>query len=440
MYISKATHFNADKIERTVATVEAFTEYERKDKKSTDSIKSGYMLEDKFDNSAQTIEHYNNYTKSGAIIANSTVQQTSQVVTFVADTINNSNNVNKSQNSTPDITAPRQWRDPQHQKNIDIIENIFRGLAAESKRMNPSNPINHAWRRYHDPSAPHFIPGLSDFERRTLLDAERDMIRNGRVRDATAIAAFEWMGENGYAYPFRIPGRTIDIRKVNMFHENAISGHLARRSMNMQLSDLFRRSGINIPENIRLSFVIDTQYRLHVTGTDDARLIAQIEQLLNSNGNSAQLFRHILDSTRNHEGERVSSQVRGDSLRMYCIDRAIRRYTDYTRHDLDLVDGRFLTRDGVDIMDHIRQGILEEFRGADPRYIGLLISYNLSELQWLAGVGPENIPELILTIDFENGNLLDVGQPRGYGAGQIDWIFDLLRDYDSDLVNSWLSQ
>ena len=210
-----------------------------------------------------------------------------------------------------------------------------------------------------------------------------------------------------------------------------------RNMINSQLSELFRKNGIDVPADTRLTFVIDSQYRLRVTGTDYEDLVKQIEGVLNKNGNAANLYQHIYQSTRITGGERVSSQVREDSLRMYNVDWVIREYTGYQRQDLDLVDGKFLTKDGVDITELIKNGVADHFNDSSSS-VGILVEYNMNEIEWLAKANPENIPEMILSIEYENGSLYDVGQPHGYGFGQTDWLRSLLGGKDPHDSNSWL--
>jgi hypothetical protein len=426
MNINTATHLSADKVDRKIAVLEAFTDYERKDKGKTGAKHADVYIEDKFE-SSQTIQHFNNYTNAGVHSAITVTQQAAQ---SASGTVAGNNNVNSSQSgNTPDITANHLWNDPLKQEKLETLRRVYGQRAAESKRT--AFPIQHARDRYFNPNVRHFVGhDLSDWERDRAFNAEKQMIIAGR---------FAYISLSDPIFEGRGLGRSDPaVRRIDHFNALRATPGLTfhRRNMiNSQLNDLLQRNGIHLPENLRLSFIIDSQYRLRVTGSDDESLIRQIENLLNSNGNSAQLFTHILQSTTTVE--RNSNQVRDDSLRKYQVDWSIRRYTDYTRQDLELVKGRFLTKDGVDIMEHIRRGIAEEFRETGGG-AGILMEFTRQELEWLAAIGPENIPEMVLTIDFENGHLFDVGQPHGFGPGQTGWISDLIGGGDPHDSKSWL--
>ena len=70
----------------------------------------------------------------------------------------------------------------------------------------------------------------------------------------------------------------------------------------------------------------------------------------------------------------------------------IREYTGYQRQDLDLVDGKFLTKDGVDIADLIKKGVADYFNDSSLS-VGILAAYNANEIEWLAKADPANISQ-----------------------------------------------
>ena len=422
MNVSGTATLNAETVERTVKAVEILTGVENKDAKYDE-----VFTEDKYD-STPDVEHYNNYTKDGKTINSTSTQQTVQ-----ADTITNSETVAVSSTqsgSTPDISNRHAWECQVTKDIIDHLTSVYAKRAAESKST--ANPENYASQRYYNPNARHYVGGdMCDAERSMAFYAELSMIMHGKFNHmwmADPILEGRGLGNsNSVSRQFNQPSLNRILAGASLHNRNMIT---------LQLNDLLKRNGVMIPENLRLSFVIDSQYRLKVTGTDDENLLKQIEELLNKNGNSFQLYRHILKSTRTLGGEQISTQVKEDSLRKYQVDWAIRNYTDYTRQELDLVNGKFLTKDGIDIMDLMREGIVKE-HGAG--YVELFAKPYQRELDWLAKTGPDNIPDLTLTINYENGNLFDIGQPYGYGPGQTDWISELLGGKDPFDKNAWLA-
>ena len=426
MQVNGAATLSADIVGRTITAVEILTGYEQKDTKYCDSSYDAYC-EDLYD-SAPYVENYNNYTKTGNTVYNESTQQENQIEpaeAFETVPVNNAKD-----GTTPDISSSHGWEDPISKYAKDTLYSVFGRRAAESKRY--PDPIMHAAERYKNPNSPHYVGhDMTDHEKQIAYMNECCMIWNGRLYN------------NGWDNPI-FEGRGLGRSDPAIQRGLPLDGRLSsaglrlhnRNMVTSQLNGLFARNGISIPENTRLSFTINAQFRLRVTGTDDENLIKQIEILLNSNDNSSQLYWHILKSTRTFEDERITDQVKADSLRKFYVDWAIMQYTDYTRQDLELADGKFLTKDGIDIMELIKKGITEQFSDS----VGIIVGYTRQELEWLAKIGPDNIPDMVLTIDYENGSLFDVGQHYGYGPGQTGWIGDLLGGKDPHDGNSWLPQ
>jgi hypothetical protein len=285
--------------------------------------------------------------------------------------------------------------------------------------MRTAHPAGHAWARYFDPRAPHFVGhDLCPAERNMSFTEEHKRIVHlqlgtGSIPTGGGLAnpIFEGRGLG------RSDGKIPHIDSVYTDRRAATTGLLMRRAVNSQLNDLFQRNGIVIPENLRLSFTIDIFYRLRVTGTDDENLKKQIEDVLNKNDNAFSLWGHIFESLRSAHyittAESPTGQLNNGFERAFWLDSMLRQYTGYSmRHDLEFVDGKFLTKDG--------ENIFEIAANVGDKHIA---AYLISELAWMINAGgPGNMPDLTLTIDFENGRLFDVGQRNGYGPGQTGWI------------------
>ena len=414
MNVNGTAVLTAEKVERTIKTVEILTGQKRKSAR-----RDGLSANDKFD-SSPNIENYNNYSRSGRTVYSTDAQPTAQAEQTTAPVPATVNNVKIG--TSPDITCRNEYVCPMTKEIDDIFNKVFGQRAAESKRM--SSPTNYAWQRYFDPKARHYVGSdMTDYEKRTAYDLESQMMRTGCISGA-------W--DNPILF-----GRGLGPSDPPVQRNYPINGQLSfawerlynRNMVTSQLNDLFNRNGVVIPDNLRLSFVIDSQHRLFVTGTDDESLTKQIEDILNSNGNSKELYRHIVNSTVTRDGEQITDQIQKDSYQMYTMDNIIRTYTDYRRQDLDIIDGKFLTKDGVDIMEYISAAVIEEF-GSIPESM-YMIGAMRRGLDWLIETGPENIQEMILTIDYENGSLYDVGQPYGYGPGQTGWIDAYVDNGDS---------
>ncbi|MCL2222518.1 MAG: DUF4885 domain-containing protein [Oscillospiraceae bacterium] len=369
----------------------------------------------------QNVEKYSNYNSSGAtnkpVSAQATATQTTTTqqtaVSGASSTQPTATQAAAAENNTPDITAFHFWEDPRRQEVRNTMVEVFTNRAQESLRT--SDPGRHVWQRYFDPTARHFVGhDLDSLERRQAWEAElraMDFIQSGRT------------GYIGIEYDFVNPifeGRGLGSGDPNVprigplftDRESATWMFQIRNNITQQIRDLFSSNGVLIPENTRLRFIIDLDYNLRVEGTDDEDLIRQIEELLNRNDNSRQLFMHIA-STRTFN----PTQSRDDSYWAWQVGVAIRDYTGLSLwNDLEFADGRFLTEDGTNILD-----ILAE-KDMNPHVMAWIID-ELASIAARGGLGES--PDFSLSIDFENGNLFCVGQENGFGPGQTGWIDNL---------------
>ncbi|MGD8190518.1 DUF4885 family protein [Brevibacillus ginsengisoli] len=234
---------------------------------------------------------------------------------------------------------------------------------------------------------------------------------------ASYSAELSWL-HNGKAYSY-------DMRD-SLFREDApIQGEVEvaerkaynRQKVNEQFKQLLEKYGINIPNDLKLTFTINpNNYKLTVTGTDDAELTRLLEDALNSAQNANELFIHIIQS-RSHD----SNQFTNEKYDKYNLVRVIKNATGYNLGDLKVVDGKFVTEDGTDIFEVYKNALLknpyvhqEDFR--------VMTAHYGSQLYELAKRGFDSIPDLFLSIDYENGSLHDIGQKESYGTGKTDWI------------------
>jgi len=348
----------------------------------------------------QTVKKYNSYNSLGATNSKPVAPQATAQPSVTQTEV---------QSNTPDITANYSWVDPRIQEMKDLLDEIYGRRAQESLRT--SDARQHAWQRYFDPTARHFVGhDLNDWERQRAFDMELSAISYfERGRTGTMVGG--WLSD-----PI-LEGRGLgnndtNIPRIEHPHSEREAATLrfrARNSVASQLNALLSSNGVFVPENLKLRFIIDPNYNLRVEGTDDKDLIKQIEELLNRNGNARELFLHITQSR-----QLDSKQFTEDSFRVWQLGNFIEEFAGLNlRRDLELVGGRFVTEDGTDVLTMMWD------EGVNPHAIALI----LDELYWLKNMGGAgNIPELTLSIDFMNGHLFDVGQENGFGPGQTDWI------------------
>lgn len=176
-----------------------------------------------------------------------------------------------------------------------------------------------------------------------------------------------------------------------------------RRCVNNQINNIFTSNGINQISfaDSSFSFTINPYtYQLIVDGNADKSIISQMEALLNENGNSKELFFHILNSIG-------STNVDKNVLAKYRAASLLREYTGLDIRDFTQTKDGLMDKDGNNILDIFKKKIKEsskvpsEFKGAAydnfAEYIKQITSTDIN-----------NITDMYLSIGFENGQLKDM--------------------------------
>lgn len=176
-----------------------------------------------------------------------------------------------------------------------------------------------------------------------------------------------------------------------------------RQCVNNQINNIFTNNGISLASfgNSSFTFIINPYtYQLTVEGNADKSIMSQMETLLNENGNSKELFFHILNSIG-------STNIDKNVLAKYRAASLLREYTDldirnFTQTKDGLIDG-----DGNNILDVFKKNIKEsskvpsEFKGA---------AYDIFEeyIKQITSTDVNSIDDMYLSIGFENGQLRDM--------------------------------
>lgn len=121
--------------------------------------------------------------------------------------------------------------------------------------------------------------------------------------------------------------------------------------------------------------------------------------------NARELFFHIMKSRTDDAAQFTSGKI--DKFRLV---NEIKTVTGYDLKDLEIVDGKFVTGDGTNIFELYRDGLLKNPYTA--KYAGVAMSHYGSQLYELAKNGFDSIADLVLSIEYENGSLVDIGQKR----------------------------
>lgn len=286
-------------------------------------------------------------------------------------------------------------------RKIQLLDEHYRKVTEQNKRF--KDPVQHINDKYINRNSPYFRHDMTELERKI---AHRNEI--------------SWL-YNGLAGSY-------DLRDAVLRDQPLIQGDVEvaerkaynRQKVNEQIKQLFEKYQINVPDGVKLTFTIDPNtYKLTVSGTDDTELIRLIEEALNSANNAKELFIHIIKS-RSHD----NTQFTPEKYDKYNLVRVIKNATGYNLKDLAVVDGKFVTEDGIDIFELYKRSLRQNPYVTEEDYRVLTAHYG-PQLYDLAKNGFDSIPDLILSISYENGSLYDIGQKENYGTGKTDWIDEL---------------
>ncbi len=291
---------------------------------------------------------------------------------------------------------------------IKILDEKYSRINAINKTK--SDPLGYIKDKYQNSKSPYFRSDLSPAERQAAYDNETEWLFKGKAQSYNLQdAAFRNVTFNG---------------EVEAENEKVYQ----RSQVNQQLQVLLNRNHIHIPERTELTFTITPiDYKVQVSGTDDEDLIKRIEQVLQSGDNSKELFLHIMKSQSSD-----STQFSEEAYRKYQAAREMYEVTGYHLKDLAVIDGRYVTLDGRDLLDVYKEELEKD--PVQKQTASYAISHYRSELSKIAEAGYGAIPGFILSIDYSNGSLRDVGQSKSYGTGDSGWLEILKRQTWRELL------
>ncbi|HBU92234.1 MAG TPA: DUF4885 domain-containing protein [Bacillus pumilus] len=276
-------------------------------------------------------------------------------------------------------------------KRMKILDEKYQKINEQNKRFN--DPQDHIYNKYRNPYSSYFRSDLTKSEREAAYTMEMSWARNNK----------------GGQYDFN-DAIFRNEKRYDPTQESVEKKIFNRQKVNEQLQDLFSKNGITIPKNTNLTFTIDpNHFKLVVSGSTDESLVKQIEDLLNTTNNTRELFFHIMKS-RNDD----STQFTPDSLAKFHLVNQIKTVTGYNLKDLSIVNGQFVTDKGTNIFDIYKEDLLKNPYTAENARIAA--SHYGAQLFDLAKNGFDSIPDLVLSIGYQNGSLHDIGQKENYGV------------------------
>lgn len=307
---------------------------------------------------------------------------------YTASSSNNLNQINSKGQSAIKSTNEVMTESDRRMK---ILDEKYEKINEQNKRF--KDPQSHIYDKYRNPYSSYFRSDLTKVEREAAYTMEMSWARNNK----------------GGQYDFN-DAIFRNEKRYDPTQESVEKKLLNRQKVNEQLQALFSTNGLNIPKNANLTFTIDpNHFKLVVSGTTDETLVKQIEDILNTSNNTRELFFHIMKS-RNDD----STQFTPDSLAKFHLVNQIKTVTGYNLKDLSIVNGQFVTENGANIFDIYKEELLKNPYTAENARIAA--SHYGAQLFDLAKNGYDSIPDLVLSIGYENGSLYDIGQKVNYGV------------------------
>lgn len=314
---------------------------------------------------------------------------------------NKTKKINTVKNSTeeePNINARNEYQSTHNSKIKQILTKYYSKAVAIDRTFD--NPKQHILDKYKNSKSPYFRSNLTEDERQIAYYNESAFLNKGE----------------GVGFWNQDPFIIQTIGYINGDVENALKKAYQREKVNEQFEQLLKNNDIAIPENTKLSFTINPySYKVNVSGTDDTLLITLLEKLLDKD-NAEQLFFHI-NSSKSYNNTQFTHEKR----EKYSIYHTIENETGYKLDELEVINNKFVTENGIDIFDIYKQSV-KDGTNVPKKFKSFVINDTFNKLDELAKKGFDFVPDLFLAIDYENGSFYDVGQSDNFGIGLTKWI------------------
>lgn len=327
--------------------------------------------------------------------------------TFIQNSNNKINSLSKESNKTEEnkisdeepVIQARNEYESESDKRRALHTAYYSKVNEENKKF--ANPYAHISDKYYLPSSPYYIEGLTRQERRIASGTEIQYLNLGASNINYGDPIFRGMGP--------LYG-DVEVAKEKAYN---------RQAVNEQFQQLLDSNNITIPQNTKLRFTIDpNDYKVSVSGTEDLEMKKVLEELLDKE-NAKGLFYHIISSRSDD-----SMQYSHEKFSRFNLIREMQDITGYNLRDLDIIDGKFVTNDGTDIFEIYSKNVRDSDSIPEFSKKYMISSYG-KDLYELAQNGFNSVPDLILSIDYENNSFYDVGQSENFGTGQTQWIEQL---------------
>ena len=295
-------------------------------------------------------------------------------------------------------------------------------LNAAKENNQFKNPYDHLDEKYNNPTSPYYKQGLTKEERNAGYTNELFFQKNLSYYDQTGNTDANYVFENDPIFKSLGPiiGGIIETAERKAFD---------REKVNSQFQSLLSKYNISIPQDTKLSFTIDPNtLKATVSGSNDETFNQSVQNVINTADNAKQLFLHIVLSVSDD-----STQYNGPSDTKFGLTQQIKDVTGYTLKDLEIKDGKFITPDGTDIGEIYAKKINENPKMSD--YFKMMyIGTNKAELAKLAKDGFDSVPDLVLSIDYQNNSFYDVKQSENFGTQKSGWIKEWKQAVKNEMI------
>ena len=338
--------------------------------------------------------------------ANSSSKKLSDAVSvnISSNAISNTSSLLSSLKEETVIQSRNGYVNPEQETRIKMLKEHYLSVVQENNQF--KDPFDHIWDKYENTSSPYYIQGLTKVEREAAHFNE---------------FSFQTQGEKNGNFDLRDPMfRNRD--SSSLFDNVDVAQRKAfdREKVNSQFQSLLNKYNISIPQDTKLSFTIDPNtLKATVSGSDDETLNKSVEDVINTADNAKQLFLHIVLSVSDD-----STQYNGPSDTKFGLTQQIKDVTGYTLKDLEIKDGKFITPDGTDVAEIYTKKINEN-PNMSNFYKQMQIGSYVADLKKLAKDGFDSVPDLVLSIDYQNNSFYDVKQSENFGTEKSGWIKEL---------------
>jgi hypothetical protein len=188
-----------------------------------------------------------------------------------------------------------------------------------------------------------------------------------------------------------------------------------RQEYNQAINDALAGQGIKLSSREKMTLTIDKDGQITVSGINDQQKKTRIEEALNSAMKDASTgFMMHIESIKVMNGQETPG-----ALAKWMVYDFLKHEAGQDLSELKLINGKIAGANEKfqEIIDGKR-----DF-GENNEYAQEV----MAKLKSILAIGQDKIPDLQLSIDFQNGSLVDKDVKNGFGPGQLTtWFQDFI--------------